>query len=315
MRINYDFSDLEAFLAVKETGSFHLAAEKLSLSQSAITRRIKKLEDALDTQLFDRTTRTVKPTFAAKRLQARAEAMLDGARETTQVMRDESAVYGYQKTAIVTIAIIPTVAAALLPEALRSFRAAGFTARVRILDGNANEVAEAVVSGEADFAISSIPMLEPETTFDTLFEDRIVLGVPPNHPLARKPTLDWRDLEQADVIVPMRGTGNRLLIDEAMAQSGRPIGWTFEVGRSTTAIELVGAGVGVALLPESSIAYGVSRSVVVRQIMRPEILRPVGLLTKTGRPDRPIVAALKTAILTKVSAMIADPERPAPKPH
>mgnify|MGYP001813232112 CR=1 FL=1 len=47
MRINYDFGDLEAFLAVKETGSFHGAAERLNLSQSAITRRIQKLEEAL----------------------------------------------------------------------------------------------------------------------------------------------------------------------------------------------------------------------------------------------------------------------------
>ncbi|MDB9810198.1 LysR family transcriptional regulator, partial [Planktomarina temperata] len=166
MRINYDFRDLEAFLAVKETGSFHLAAEKLSLSQSAITRRIKKLEIALDSILFERTTRAVKPTLAAKRLQARAEAILEGVNETTRAMRDESVAFDHQKNAIVTVAVLPSVAAVLLPSALRIFREAGQTARVRIIDGNANEVAEAVVSGEADFGVSSIPMLEPLTTFE-----------------------------------------------------------------------------------------------------------------------------------------------------
>ncbi|WP_029064993.1 LysR family transcriptional regulator, partial [Labrenzia sp. DG1229] len=83
MRINFDFNDLEAFLAVMETGSFHLAAERLNLSQSAITRRVQKLEDVLGSSLFERTTRAVRPTLAAKRLQARAEVMLEGARETT----------------------------------------------------------------------------------------------------------------------------------------------------------------------------------------------------------------------------------------
>ena len=208
MRINYDFSDLEAFLAVKETGSFHLAADKLNLSQSAVTRRIKKLEEALDSQLFERTTRAVKPTLAAKRLQARAEAMLDGARETTHAMRDQSATFGYQKSAIVTVGLIPSIAAALLPEALRRFRAAGHTARVRLRDGNANEVAEAVAGGEADFGISSIPMLEPSTTFEVLFDDRIALAMPPSHPLAARDAVAWCDLADEDLIVPVRGTGN-----------------------------------------------------------------------------------------------------------
>ena len=108
MHINYDFADLEAFLAVKETGSFHLAAEKLALSQSAVTRRVQKLEMALDSVLFERTTRMVKPTLTAKRLQARAEAILDDARETTRAMRDESVAFAHQRSLVVTVATVPT---------------------------------------------------------------------------------------------------------------------------------------------------------------------------------------------------------------
>lgn len=297
MRINYDFNDLEAFLAVKETGSFHLAADKLNLSQSAITRRIKKLEEALDSQLFERTTRAVKPTLAAKRLQARAEAILDSARETAHAMRDESAVFGYQTNAIVTVGIIPSVAAALLPTVLRRFRAAGHTARIRLLDGNANEVAEAVSGGEADFGISSLPMLEPSTTFEALFDDRIGLAMPPSHRLAAKNAILWSDLAGEELIVPVRGTGNRLLIDEAMAQSRQPIAWTFEVGRSTTALEMVSEGVGVAILPQSTASYAVVRSVIMRPMIDPSIARPVGLLTRTGQRETQTAMSFKRTIL------------------
>lgn len=296
MRINFDFSDLEAFLAVKETGSFHLAADKLALSQSAITRRIQKLEDALDTQLFERTTRAVKPTLAAKRLQARAEAILDGAQETTRAMRDESAAFNHQKNAIVTVGILPSVAAAVLPQALRAFRAAGHSARVRILDGNANEISEAVVSGEADFGVCSIPMLEPSTTFEPLFDDRIVVAMAQGHRLEGARVLAWSDLAREDLIVPARGTGNRLLIDEAMARSRRPMTWRFEVGRSTTALELVRRGIGVALLPQSAAAYGIAQSIVMRPIEAPDIARPVGLLTRDGQRDGAMVTAFKVAI-------------------
>ena len=70
MRIDFDFLNLEAFLAVMYTGSFQSASGKLGVSKSAVTRRVQKLELALDVQLFVRTTREVKPTLAAKRLRA-----------------------------------------------------------------------------------------------------------------------------------------------------------------------------------------------------------------------------------------------------
>lgn len=297
MRINYDFSDLEAFLTVKETGSFHLAADKLNMSQSAITRRIKKLEEALDSQLFERTTRAIKPTLAAKRLQARAEAILDGARETNHAMRDESTAYGYQKNDIVTVGLISSIAPTLLPAALREFRSAGHDARVRLLDGNANEVAEAVVGGEVDFGISSIPVLEPTTSFEILFDDQIMLAMQPSHRLTGQDEIAWRDLINEDLIVPSRGTGNRLLIDDAMAQSGRPIRWTYEVGRSTTSLEMVRAGVGVAVLPQSTASYTVAKSLVLRPMIDPNIARPIGILSRMGQRETKTVAAFKKAVI------------------
>lgn len=296
MRINYDFNDLEAFLAVKETGSFNLAAQKLNLSQSAVTRRIQKLETALDSTLFERTTRAVKPTLAAKRLHARAEAMLDNAQETTLAMRDEGVAYAHQKNAIVTIAILPSVAPILLPDALRIFRAAGNAARVRILDRGANEVSEAVAQGEADFGICSIPMLDSATQFEPLFDDEIVLVLPQDNPLTERDQLQWSDLTAQDLIVPSQGTGNRLLIDEAMARLRLPVAWTYEVGRTTTALEMVATGIGVALLPKSSVSSFLGGPVTTRPIGDPSIARPVGLISRVGHRDHRIVMAFKSAV-------------------
>lgn len=297
MRINYDFSDLEAFLAVKETGSFQLAAYRLNLSQSAITRRIQKLETALDSVLFERTTRAVKPTLAAKRLQARAEAMLDTAQETTAAMRDESVAHAHQKNAIVTVAVLPSVAPLFLPDALRIFRATGNAARVRILDRAANEVSEAVAQGEADFGICSIPLLDTGTVFEPLFDDEIVLVLQTDCALSRQIEFDWDDLAEQELIVPSQGTGNRLLIDDAMARLRLPVNWTYEVGRTTTALEMVAAGIGVALLPKSSISAFIGGRVTTRPIGNPRILRPVGLISRVGHRDHRAVAALKLAVL------------------
>lgn len=295
MRMNYDFGDLEAFLAIKETGSFHAAAQALGLSQSAVTRRLQKLEDALGTTLFERTTRSLKPTLAAKRLQARAEAILEDAHETARAMRDESVAYADQRGAVITLATIPTVAARLVVPAIRAFRESGETARIRILDGAANEVAENVAAGEADFGICSIPTLEPTTVFEPIYDDRMVIALPLGHPLAQVGTTGLAALKDTPLIVPARDTGNRLLIDEAMATARMVLNWTYEVGRAKTALELVADGLGAALVPQSAIGAG---RVAVCELHSPKISRPVGLLSRLGQQDGSPVTALKTAIRT-----------------
>ena len=293
MRINYDFSDLEAFLAVKETGSFHAAAERLNLSQSAVTRRVQKLEEVLDSVLFERTTRAVKPTLAAKRLQARAEAMLEEAQETLHAMRDESMAFQYQRGAVITVAAISTVIAKVIGPAIRTFRDQGFTQRIRLIDGAVNDVAEAVTAGDADFGLCSIPTIEPSTVFEPLFDEPIVLALPLGHPLAEKTSLKWTDLAEVSLILPARGTGNRLLIDDAMARARRPLTWTYEVQRSATALDLVRANHGAALLPQSAVQ---TEDVALCRIRAPRIERPVGLLTRAGQKDRRAVIVLKDAV-------------------
>lgn len=297
MRINFDFNDLEAFLAVMETASFHHAAERLSLSQSAITRRIQKLEETLGSALFERTTRAVRPTLAAKRLQARAEAMLEGARETTLAMRDESVAFAHQRGSLVTIAMIPTMVTPLLAPAIGRLRENGTVPRVRLLDRAANEVAEAVSQGEADFGICSIGSLEANTQFEALFEDRIVLTLPRGHQLAEAEAgaVAWSDLQDVPLILPARGTGNRLLIDEAMARSRLSARWTYEVGRSTTAMDLVSEGIGAALLPRSAMTSAQGKTLAFRTLGDPVVSRPVGMLTRNGVAGNPVTDAFKQA--------------------
>lgn len=296
MIINYDFGDLEAFLAVKETGSFHAAAEVLNLSQSAITRRVAKLEQALDTRLFERTTRAVKPTLAAKRLQVRAEAILEGAREATRAMRDESIAFAHQRSVVVTVAVVPTLLSRLVIPAFGRFRADGQRARLRLLDETANGVAEAVAQGEADFGLCSLPALEPNTDFELLFDDRIVVALPKAHPLAGRTGITTAELTGTPLILPARGTGNRVLIDETLARARIPLVWTIETGRSSTALELVTQGAGAALLPEAVLASPLADGVAACTLEGLDIARPVGLLTRAGQPLPQAAEALKMVI-------------------
>ena len=302
MRISFDFDDLEAFLAVRETGSFHLAAQKLALSQSAITRRVRKLEEALDCTLFDRTTRKVAPTLAARRLEARAQAILEDARETECAMRDESVAFTHQRSLVVTVAILPTTVAGLVPAALGIYRRAGHAARLRLLDEATNGVLDAVTAGAADFGITSMVALDPALSFETLFEDPMVIALATDHPLTAQSRIGWADLRDEEVILPARNTGNRALIDDSLARSGDLLRWTFEVERSATALTLASQGSGIAVLPASAVHAAAQGSVAWRPLDAPDLSRTIGLLTRATPADRQEVAQLKAAFRVAAKA-------------
>ena len=164
----------------------------------------------------------------------------------------------------------------------------------------ANEVSEAVAEGEADFGICSISALDQNTDFEVLFDDPMVLVMAAEHPLAEKDMLSFEDLEHLPLILPARKTGNRAVIDEAAARARYALNWTFETGRSETALDLASGGVGVAILPLSAVQGLVNERITWRAIDDPSLARPVGLLSRLGQADSPEVSALKEA-LRKVS--------------
>lgn len=281
MRINFDFADLEAFLVLHDTGSFVAAARHLGHSQSGLTRRIRRLEEELGTPLFERTTRSVRPTLAAKRFRPRAQAMLDDARETLREMQDETARYRHQTSAIVTVAAVPSAIPRLLIPAAGLFASMAGTARLRVLDLLANEVAEMVLSGAADFGISSLTTQEPGIAFRTLLDDPVVLAVPRGHPLEVEGPVRWRELAGHRLILPVQGGGNRAQIDRALARERISLFWRYEVPRTATALEMVRAGLGVAPLPRSAVPLSGGGDFWLRELVEPEVTRRFGLVTRS----------------------------------
>lgn len=292
MRINFDFGDLEAFLAVAETRSFQAAARQLNVSQSAITRRIKKLEGIVGVVLFERTTRTVTPTLAAKRFAERAQHLIDDAEASARLLTDETDRFEHQRNSIVTVAAVPSAIPGVLVPAIDRFRATGRRVRIKIIDQLANGVAESVTNGEADFGLSSVSALDQTITFEPILEDDFALAVHESHPMAGLDQITWEALGDLPLIVPLKGTGNRMIIDEAIARSDTYVPWTFEVSRTTTALELVKAGQGVAVLPNRSATDAQIRTV---PLVSPAIHRTIGLISRSNTPLRPVAQAFAEA--------------------
>jgi len=187
--INFDLNDLQAFRAVVDKGSFSGAAEAIRISQPALSRRIEKLESALDVKLFERTTRRVSLTMVGRAFLPQVERILDDL---------DIALMGISNVAStrmgnVTIACVPSTAYYFMPHVISEFHKLYPKIRIRVLDASAGEVCNAVESGEADFGVSFSGSLADEVEFELLLQERYVLACRRDHPLAGRVSVPWAE--------------------------------------------------------------------------------------------------------------------------
>jgi len=245
MAIHFDLNDLQAFRAVAEVNHFRRAAESVHLSQPAFSRRIDKLEQAIGVRLLERSTRRVSLTAVGRDFARKVAQLLDDLDGTLLGLR------GLAPTRLgeVSVACVPSTVYYYLSQVIRRYREAYPKIRVRVLDASANEVLAAVVRGEADFGLNFIGSQEPDIDFTTLAEERFVAACRRDHPLARKRRTTWAELAAYDFIAVSKSSGNRLLLDQALAGVAvRPVP-VCEAQHVTTMLGLVEAGLGVAVMP------------------------------------------------------------------
>lgn len=294
MRINCELLDLRAFLAVLESGSFHRAAEQLNISQPALSRRIKQLETVIGTPLLERTTRRVAPTAAGRDLQPLLIRLLDEL-ETSVLSMSAT---GKLQHGQVTIACVPTAAFYFLPQVIKQFHALHPNIRIRILDISASEGLRSVAAGESEFGISMLGSADPDLTFTALMEDPFVLACHRDHPLASRQDVRWRDLENHLLIGVSRHSGNRTILDNALAKSGVRLNWFYEVNHLSTSLGLVETSIGISVLPRLATPQDVHTTIVTMPIKDPVVSRTIGIVERRNGRLSPAAAKFK-AILSE----------------
>lgn len=278
MSINCEILDLRAFLAVLELESFHRAAEALHISQPALSRRIQKLEAAIGAPLLERTTRHVAATAIGAELVPLVRRMLEEFDGSLFAVRDP----GVNRGRLVTIACLPTAAFYFLPPVVREFNNEYPNIRFRILDLPATDGLQAVARGEVEFGINIMGTADPDLIFDKLIEDPFVLAARNDHPLAKHTEVDWSELESHRLITVHRSSGNRTLLDAALARSNIKLRWFYEVTHLSTSLGLVEAGLGISVLPKTATPLGEHPFLVTRPIRNPEVSRTIGVVRRRG---------------------------------
>ena len=291
MNFKFDLPDLQAFTAVAALGSFRAAAQSLHLSQPALSRRIDKLEAALGTRLLERTTRKVTLSNTGREFARKAQALLDELDATILGMED----LAVQRSGIVTVACVPSATRYFLPQVLQRFHAQYPRIRVRIHDAHANEVLSVVAQGQADFGLNFLGMDEASMLFRPLLQERFVLACPSDHALAKLRGVKWAQLKDHAYLSVGASSGNRLLIEQALAKQAERPQPIFESRHVQTLLGMVEAGLGVAVVPQLAMPSGKGALVGV-PLSVPIVKRTLGLLTQRGRSLSPAATQLYSFI-------------------
>ncbi len=291
MRI--DFLGLHAFVAIAERGSFQQAAAHLNLSQTALSHRMRKLEDDLGVRLLSRTTREVSLTPAGLDLLPKVKAMIEGLSTSLQELRE----HGRVRQERLAIGCLPTIAAGRLPAALMRFRDAHPEVSVRVYDNSATEIASHVADGTIEFGITLIAAQRWDFDTELLAREPFVLVCRENDPLARQGAASWADLQDTPLIRISPHTGNRMMIDDALGSRREQVSWRYEVQHVATAVALVRAGLGMTVVPRLALDVTSTTGLAVLQLRNPGVTRQIGIVSKRSAPLSPLGDALRRLIV------------------
>jgi len=299
MTRNVTLRQLRAFLAVTEERSFTRAAARLRVTQSALTVAIKALEAEIGLRLLDRTTRVVTPTLHGERLLVTAGRTID---EMERALDDLEAHAQRERGHVVVAATASLISLGLAPAlGLLALRHPGIT--VRIIEENTGGASRRLMTGEADFALTTMPSPDPALETVPLLRDRFGVICCPGHPLLQgEAEPNWTALRRFGLISLGAESGIRAVIDRQVRDRFALPRPQYEISSVGGLRSLVRQGLGIAAVPALAAATMTQDDLVFRPLA-PAIYRVVCLARRPGRAPTPATSALVGALLECLGAL------------
>jgi DNA-binding transcriptional LysR family regulator len=243
---------LAAFCAVVERKSFSQAAERLGVTQPAVSLQIRALEERLGQRLLDRSGRRVEPTEAGRRLYRNAQRMLD---LEENMLADVAAADEGKLAGTLKIGASTGPGAHLVPILLCEFQRAHPGLRVALSISDTQAVIEQVAARELELGVVGALRRHRSLEFEPLARDEIVLAVPPGHQAAGG-NVTLEELQLETLIVMQEGAGVRQVVEEELRRAGLPLRGLrpqLELGLQESVKSAVAAGYGVAFISRTAI--------------------------------------------------------------
>lgn len=298
---------LRAFVAVAGEGGMTRAASRLHLTPSALSMLIRGLEAELGVRLFDRTGRRVELTAAGRELLPALEEAL-GCLEEALLRARASGEAGATR---LTVATSPLLAAEFLPRVIAHFQAEYPGIRVALADMGVDAVAAAVRDARAELGICTADADMPGLAAVPLYQDRLLLACPESHTLAARRSVRWREIVGEPLVMLRRGTGQRALVEATLKALGERVEPAHEVSNVGTAIGMVEAGLGLAVLPAFALESPPARGVTGVPLTEPVVHRDIVALSAQGRT----LSVAGETFLAHVRRALGNPVAVTPKPR
>ena len=275
-----ELRQLRYFVEVAQREHISEAAEHLHVAQSAISRQIANLEDELGTPLFERIGRNVKLTPIGKIFLEHAIVALKAIDFAAKQVEE------YLDPAKGTIKIgFPTsLASYVLPSVISAFKKEYPDVSFHLRQGSYKYLIDAVKNRELNLAfLGPLPQKDDEINTTLLFSESIHALLPSSHPLAKQESINLSDLRNEKFVSFPEG----YVLHKVALDACKSVGFTPNItseGEDMDALKgLVAAGIGVTLLPDSSLYDSTPRMTVKMPIANPPIRRTVGIISPVGR--------------------------------
>jgi DNA-binding transcriptional LysR family regulator len=292
-----DFEQLRTFMEVSRLRSFSRAAEKLMVTQPAISAQIRTLENEVGARLFDRDGGKVTFTAAGKVFEPFAEHCLQchnhimvTVGELHRTPRGEISVSANEATSLY-----------VLPAVFAQFKRQYTRVGLSIVRADRLKTIESVLSREVDFGVVSLPVKDARLLVDTLHRDDVVLVAPDNHPLAD--SVKFAEIVPQQLLLPKQGRQRELIEDLFRTNDVQPR-VAMEVESSELLKRLVIAGLGIGFLPRSNVLEDTKTGAL--KIIRVEGVRLNRELALIYRKDK---------ALTRAAHVFLEIATGRPRPH
>ncbi|WP_276606547.1 LysR substrate-binding domain-containing protein [Ramlibacter rhizophilus] len=241
-----DLTSLQLFMAAGELGSIGRAAEQESLANSAASKRISDLEDAVGTPLFYRRARGVELTPAGQTLLHHARAVQFNLERMQADLSDYAeGVRGHVRVHATISAIVQ-----FLPEDLAAFAEHHREVRIDLSEHLSADVVRAVREGHCDLGICHLPAEAGDLALRAYRQDRLVLAVPSGHALARLARVAFADTLDFDHLGLHSNSSINLAMSRAAHEAGRPLRLRMQVTGLDALCRMVQSGLGIGLVPD-----------------------------------------------------------------
>ena len=278
-----DTRQLAAFCAVVEQRSFSQAAERLGVTQPAVSLQIRSLEKRLGMQLLDRSGRQVAPTEAGRRLYRSSQRLLALEEQLLAELGDEAE---GELTGRLEIGASTGPGGTVLPIVLCEFQQRHPGVHVALSVSDTHHVVEQVARRELELGVVGAARRHRGVVFEPFFRDEVVLAVPPEHRFADR-TVSLEELRTEPLVLMQDGAGVRQVIDDELRGAGmrlRDLDVRLELGLQESARRAVVSGYGITFISRAAIEADLAAgTVATARIEGLEPSREISLVRSTGR--------------------------------